>query len=88
MTMCMSMVRRLGMKEEDIVRAVTETPAMVLGKSDEWGFLQEGRCADIAVLDYTDESFCLQDKAGNKLEGSKGYRCVLTISDGQIVYRD
>lgn len=88
MTMCMSMVRRLGMKEEDILRAVAETPAMVLGKTDEWGYLLEGRCADIAVLDYTDESFCLQDKAGNVLEGTKGYRCVLTISDGQIVYKD
>lgn len=29
----------------------------------------------------------LTDKAGNRLCDTKGYRCVLTVSDGQIVYK-
>ena len=88
MTMCMSMARRAGMSEEDIFKAITTVPAQVLDKSSEWGVLEEGRCADIAVLDFADEAFWLQDNAGNILESNNGYRCVLTISDGEVVYKD
>ena len=87
MTMCMSIARHLGMGEEAILRAVTSAPARVLGKEDQWGFLKEGRIADLAVLDYTDEGFDLTDHAGNHIESATGYRCVLTVVDGQIVYR-
>ena len=88
MTMCMSIARTLGMQEEDIFRAVTSNPAKALGKESEWGYLRVGRIADIAVLDDTDEGFDLTDKAGNHIESPKGYRCVLTVSDGQVVYRN
>lgn len=87
MTMCMSMARHMGMTEEEIFRAITSTPARVLGKSAEWGRLEAGRTADIAVLEYTDEGFSLTDKAGNHIESKNGYRCVLTVSDGLVVYR-
>ena len=59
-----------------------------LGKESEWGYLRVGRIADIAVLDYTDEGFDLTDKAENHIGSQKGYRCVLTVSDGQVVYRN
>jgi dihydroorotase len=88
MTMCMSMARHMGMSEENIFRAVTSSPARVLGKGDEWGALRVGAEADICVLDYTFEGFDLTDKAGNHIESQKGYRCVLTVSDGQVVYRN
>ena len=88
MTMCMSLARYEGMQEEDIFRAVTSNPAKVLGKEEKWGYLKEGRIADIAVFDYTEESFSLSDNEGNHVESKKGYRCILTISDGQIVYKD
>ena len=88
MTMCMSMARKVGLPEKDIFKAVTSTPAKVLGKTDEWGSLTVGGAADIAVLDYTDEGFSLTDSAKNKIEDSQGYRCVLTVIDGQLVYRD
>lgn len=87
MTMCMNMARRAGMGEEDIFRAVTSAPAKVLGKESEWGRLLEGRCADITVLEDTDEGFDLTDKVGNLLTSEKGWRCVLTVSDGLVVYR-
>lgn len=87
MTMCMSMAKHLGLNEEDIFRAVTSSPARVLGKEEKWGSLKVGRSADIAVLEYTDEGFSLTDKAGNHIESKTGYRCTLTIADGQIVYR-
>lgn len=87
MTMCMSIARHLGMCEKDIFRAVTLSPARALGKSDLWGRLGIGRAADIAVLKYTDEGFDLTDRAGNRIQSDKGYRCVMTVSGGQIVYK-
>jgi dihydroorotase len=87
MTMCMSIARYMGMREEDIFRSVTSNPAVFLGKGQEWGCLRVGGNADIAVFDYTEEGFELTDNAGNHIESEKGYRCALTVSDGQVVYR-
>lgn len=88
MTMCMSIARTAGMREEDIFRMVTSNPAKALGKENEWGHLQVGRCADIAVLDYADEGFNLVNKSGHQIQNEKGYRCVFTVADGEVVYRD
>ncbi len=88
MTMCMNIARQVGMDEAVVFKAVTSSPAKVLGKNTEWGYLKEGRRADIAVLDYTDEKFDLTDTAGNRLQSDAGYRCVLTVCDGQVVYKD
>lgn len=87
MTMCMNMAKTVGMSEEDIFKAVTLAPAKVLGKENEWGVIKEGRCADVAVFDYTDEGFDLTDNAGNRLKSDMGYRCILTVCDGQIIYK-
>ena len=87
MTMCMNIAKTLGMCDEDIFRAVTSNPAKALGMENEWGYLQVGRCADIAVFDYTNEGFDLTDNAGNHIESDRGYRCVLTVADGEVVYR-
>lgn len=88
MTMCMSIARHLGMSEEDIFRAVTSAPAKTLGKENEWGNLKANRCSDIAVFDYTSEGFDLTDKAENRIVSETGYRCILTVADGEIVYRN
>ena len=88
MTMCMNIARTLGMREEDLFRAVTSNPAKALGKDAKWGYLRVGRPADIAVLEEGDEGFDLTDKAGNHIGNIEGYRCVLTLSDGQVVYRN
>lgn len=88
MTMCMSILRTVGMREEDIFRAVIAAPAKAVGKADAWGDLKVGGRADVAVFDDTDEGFCLTDKCGNRVESAKGYRCALTIADGEILYRE
>ena len=87
MTMCMSYSRHLGMTEEEVLRAVTSTPARALGKENEWGTLKVGGAADVTVLDYADEGFDITDRAGNRIWSSEGYRCVLTVSNGRIVYK-
>lgn len=88
MTMCMSMAKAVDVCEEDIFKSVTSSPAKALDKENEWGYLKAGKSADIAVFDYIDEAFDLTDKAGNRFKNNMGYRCVLTVSDGQIVYRN
>ena len=50
--------------------------------------VMEDGCVDIAVLDDTRDGFYLTDGAGNCLRNEQGYRCVLTVADGAIVYAD
>lgn len=87
MTMCMNISRTVGMSEENIFRAITSNPAKILGMENEWGYLKVGRRADIAVFDYADEGFALTDKVGNHIENQNGYRCVLTVVDGLVMYK-
>ena len=88
LTMCMSIAKLLGMSEDAIFRAVTSNPAAALGKGGEWGCLKVGGKADIAVIKECNEPFALTDKNKNTVESDVSYRCALTISDGQIVYKD
>ena len=78
----------IGQRKRSIFKSVTSNPAKALKKADEWGYLSVGRCADIAVLDYTNEGFSLTDINGNNVCAKNGYRCTLTISNGEIVYKD
>ncbi|MBQ8894791.1 MAG: amidohydrolase family protein [Clostridia bacterium] len=80
--LCMSVARSCGMEEQAIFRAVTSAPAAILGQP-QWGILQVGNAADVAVLEEGKEAFSL-----GSLQGEKSYRCVLTVLDGQVVYRD
>ena len=88
LTACMSLAKLYGMDEETIFRAVTSTPANVYGKADEWGYLRKGRVADIAVIAYEDDAFDLTDENGNRVCWDKGYRCKLTIVNGDVVFKD
>ena len=88
LTMAMSMARAAGMEEEAVFRAVTANPAAALGKTGQWGLLREGGPADLAVLEECGEGFSLTDKVGNVLESALCWRCLLTVVDGQIVYKD
>jgi hypothetical protein len=51
-------------------------------------YLRVGRTADVAALDYTDEDLDLTDRAGNHIYSTEDCRCVLTLSDGQVVYKN
>ncbi|MBE6727877.1 MAG: hypothetical protein E7562_04425 [Ruminococcaceae bacterium] len=88
MTMCMSIAKHLGMSDEEIFKRVTSLAAKALDKGSEWGYLKVGRTADLAVFDYTNEPFDLTDKAGNQVKNNLGYKCILTVSDGQIIYKN
>ena len=84
--MCMSIMKKLGMDEIDIFRAVTTTPARVLNK--EYSSLKVGANVDIAVLEYKNNGFDITDKWGNTINSEHGYKCALTMVNGQIMYRN
>ncbi len=87
LTMCMSIARKLGMTEEDIFLSVTKNAAKAVNWSDGEGLLRVGDRADICLLEYTEEPFDLTDKAGNHIESTEGYRNLLTVIKGEIVFK-
>lgn len=88
MTAAMTLAKECGQSEESIFKAVTSTPAALFGKAGEWGSLQEGHAADVAVFSYEDEPFDLTDFYGNRVAWQTGYRCKLTVQGGEIIWRD
>lgn len=86
MTMVMSIARNLGMSEGEIFKKVTSSASAALGKENEWGHIKEGRCGDIAILEMGNNGFDLTDSFGHSIKSDTGYRCVLTIVNGRVVY--
>lgn len=87
MTYIMTLMRHMGMMEEDILRSITSSAAKAIGKEDACGTLEVGKAADIAVVRYEKNPYCIQDKQGNILQGENGYRALLTMVDGQVMHR-
>lgn len=86
LTMCMTVARVLGMPEEHIFRAVTTNAAKAMRR--DWGRLQEGKPADIAVLNWEKEPMDLCDHQGHWISSEYGYRCHMTMKNGHIVYEE
>ena len=82
-----SLLECLGMSEEEILASVTSRAARALGLEAECGYLHVGRRADVAVLRICEICDKQTDRQKNVICLNKGYRCVLTIADGTIVYR-
>lgn len=87
MTMCMSIAKYSGMSEERIFQAVTSAPAKAVNKENSIGYLKEGRNADISVFDENGSGFDLIDNSSHRITSAGGYRCVLTVVNGETVYR-
>lgn len=89
MNLCMTVARAQGMTQEAVLRAVTSSAAKALHREDKWGVLEPGRAGDVAVLRYEKAPYCFANPRWGdcRLEGQDGYRCLLTLADGQVVYR-
>ena len=57
----MSKLLHLGMPLYDVIKAVTETPALVIGKQHEIGSLSPGRNADVTILKWKECDVLLED---------------------------
>lgn len=87
MTLCMGIMRSLGMSEEEIFKAVTSSPARILKRENALGILNVGCKADIAVIRYGYSPFEIRDRQGNCVKDDYGYANVLTLKNGSVVYR-
>lgn len=87
LTLAMTVMRELGMPEEKVLEAVTGSAAQTIGQEHRLGRLEVGRCADIAVIGWGNNSVDMTDRSGNRLKSELGYQCHLTIANGSVVYR-
>ncbi|MBR5507570.1 MAG: amidohydrolase family protein [Clostridia bacterium] len=88
MTMCMSILKTLGMSEEDIFRASTKVPGQIFDSTGNTGVIEVGANADISVFEYGCQPYSLTDNwSGNTVSDENGYICDMTVINGEIVYR-
>lgn len=86
MPQVMSKFMAMGMPLVDVVRAVTETPAELMGMKDEIGTLKSGAIADVCIMKKIDLERDYPDLIGDKISGSEALIPQLTMADGQVVY--
>ncbi|MDC7954643.1 amidohydrolase family protein [Fusobacterium simiae] len=91
--MQISKYENLGIPFEKIIKACTTTPAKLLGISDSVGAIKVGYLADIAIIkkefidvEFGDKPYKYEDK--NFKSGKFVYNCMMTIKNGEIVYRN
>ncbi|MBP1763495.1 MAG: amidohydrolase [Firmicutes bacterium] len=82
----MSKYLSLGMTVEAIVRAVTATPAKLMGMEKEIGTVQDGAVADLCICKIEDHAAEFIDSKGESRKGDKLFVPKATIANGEIVY--
>ena len=76
----------MGMPMQDVVRAVTSTPARVLRMDHMIGTVAPGFEADLALFRMKDDPITFCDSAGHERVGAEGLVTVMTIRSGQVVW--
>lgn len=76
----------LGMPLADAIRAVTVTPARLLGLDHEIGSIAPGYEADLAIfrMDHSEILFC--DSEGCERTGKAGLIPLMTLRSGQVIW--
>ena len=83
----MSIYLEAGMPLEEIIRAVTASPARVYGLEKQAGSLRIGQPADIAVLRLIDRERTLDDLYGGSMTLHRLFVPMATVKNGAVVYR-
>lgn len=81
----MSKYLAMGMPLQEVIYRTTCRPAEIIGRP-ELGRMDEGGCADIAVLKVTDGPTAFADSGRAKITGGKQIACVGTIRAGEVVF--
>lgn len=76
----------MGMPLRDVVRAITVTPARVLGVEDRFGTLDQGREANVALCRIEDAPVTFRDSDGNTFAGTKRIVPCVTVRCGEVVF--
>ena len=77
----------LGMSLNEVVRAVTQTPAKLMGMEGKIGTLKAGAFADITVMKLEDREYTFVDSYGNSLPADKIMIPQFTMKNGKTRYR-
>jgi predicted amidohydrolase len=83
----MSMYLALKMPLNEIIRAVTATPAKLMGMEGRIGTLAPGAMADVAILKFRDKSMTFHDPQGKVIQGDKLFIPQMTVKAGRTVFR-
>lgn len=78
----------LGLRLMEIIERCTSKPAQLLGLQNEIGTLAEGARADIAILKEVNCQTEFGDRNGEILTGNLLLKPMMTIKNGDVVYRD
>jgi dihydroorotase len=84
---CMAKMLHLGMPLDEVIRAVTHTPARVIGLDQEFGSLRPGMQADIAILKVNEGQFDLYDVRKKMRTVNRSLSCDATIVAGKTLPR-
>lgn len=72
----------------EILRMATRNGALLQGRTDS-GLIREGFCADLAVVDFNRPHLQpVHDMLSSLVYSAQGSDVVLTMADGEILYRD
>ena len=77
----------LGMSLNEVVRAVTQTPAKLMGMEGKIGTIKAGAFADITVMKLEDREYTFVDSYGNSLPADKIMIPQFTMKNGKTRYR-
>lgn len=83
----MSQYLAMGMPLNDLVRAVTATPARIMGLSDQIGTLEAGAKADVFITKLAENPIDITDKFGRTVHLDTAFIPLLTLKEGQLAYR-
>jgi dihydroorotase len=85
---CMSKFLHLGWPVEDVVRAVTYSPARAVGLEQQIGSLSPGMAADIAILEVREGEFELHDSKQVPRTTRRRLFCDRALIDGRPLPRE
>jgi predicted amidohydrolase len=88
MMFLLSKYLNMGLSLNEVIERVTSKPAKLLGMEKEIGSLGKGSCGDVTVIKLLDREENFEDWEGGKLKGTQLLKTMLTIRDGEVVYRD
>ena len=87
--MIMSWIMALGMEKKAVIRAVTETPARLMGMDGIIGTLAPGAYADVAIFRETPADIMYYDFFGNgPVRVRELFIPKLTLKKGRMCYKD
>jgi dihydroorotase len=88
MTEMMTRFLGLGFTLAQVVTMCTTNPAQAIGQGHRLGRLQEGRPADISVLEMRDGDWVVYDVLGASLRVTKALVPFVTVKRGQVFSPD